>query len=108
MTNFNTEKLTAVLENKEFVTSLQDLQTPEEIQQAFATQGMEFTVEDIKELGEAMAAQSETGELEEDALDQVAGGIVITSATIWAAAKVTFAVGAAGLSVYKFVKSCRG
>lgn len=57
--------------------------------------GNDFTVEELREFGgqmQAYAAQSANGELSEDALSDVAGGIVVSSA-VFAAGVGLFTAG---------------
>ena len=53
--------------------------SPEEAQVNLKARGLDFTVEELKELAEK-AVTSADGELDENNLDDVVGGIVITAA----------------------------
>ena len=70
--------------------------SPEEAAAKINADGFDFTAEEIKEFGDELqkvaAVQSEGGELSEDALSEVAGGIVI-SAAVLAAGVTLFTAG---------------
>ena len=53
--------------------------SPEEAQVNLKARGLDFTVEELKELAEKAVAGAD-GELDENSLDDVAGGIVVTAA----------------------------
>lgn len=59
---------------------------PAEAIEKINADGFDFTVDELKEFAEQMqavaSAQSEQGELSADALDNVAGGVVISSAVL--------------------------
>jgi predicted ribosomally synthesized peptide with nif11-like leader len=70
------------------------LETPEEVQSFLGAQGMEFSLEEINTLRDALvrvAQKGENGELSDEALEDVAGGIAAT--TVFAAVSATAAVG---------------
>lgn len=57
--------------------------SPEEVSAYMKTQGYEYSVEEIKAIGaelKAMADKQSEGELDEDALEDVAGGVFISTA----------------------------
>jgi len=56
--------------------------SPEEVSAYMKTQGYEYSVEEIKAIGtelKAMADKQTEGELDEDALEDVAGGMIGTA-----------------------------
>ncbi len=58
------------------------LETPEEVQGLLKEQGIEFTLDEINEIKEALAksiAKAGSGELSDEDLENVAGGGVITA-----------------------------
>jgi predicted ribosomally synthesized peptide with nif11-like leader len=70
------------------------LETPKEVQSFLREQGIEFSLEEINTLRDALvrvAQKGENGELSDEALEDVAGGIAAT--TIFAAISATAAVG---------------
>ena len=78
----NMNELTAKFEtasaDKEFLKMLFEQDTPEKIQAAFATKGIELTLDEVKEVITTVLSQAEqaNGEaLDEASLDQVSGGI---------------------------------
>ena len=74
---------------------------PEDVQKAFAEKGIELTLEDVKAIGKKLSETAD-GELNEDALEDVAGG-VITGITVAAVISCVVAVGKLGLSVRKAI-----
>ncbi len=96
LTNERSEELSAYLTaDIERAKSLIEL-TPEEAAKKINADGFDFTVEEIMEFGEQLqkfaASQTEDGELSEDALSEVSGGIVI-SAGVLAAGVALFTAG---------------
>lgn len=96
LTNERSERLSAYLTaDIERAKSLIEL-TPEEAVAKINADGNDFTVDEIKEFGDQLqkvaASQSEDGELTEDALSEVAGGVVI-AAGVLAAGVALFTAG---------------
>lgn len=75
------EKIKELMNNAEFVAKITAMEEPEEVQNAFAEQGIEFTLEQINQIAE-MAINNDAEELNEDALDAVAGGILAEIAIV--------------------------
>jgi len=89
----NKEKIKEVFSDEAFVKSLLELDTPEEVQAALAEKDIDLTVEQIMQMREllvkvqsgeispeqleAVQKHSEDGELDEESLEQVAGGLFI-------------------------------
>lgn len=67
-------------QNEECADKFENL-TPEEIAQEINAHGFDFTASEIMEFVTAVNANQETGELSEDALENVAGGGLWT--TFW-------------------------
>lgn len=106
MSNVNTAALSTLMDNKEFILTMLSQETPEDVQKLFHENGVDFSLEEVNELGRELERLATTGdELTEDALDSVSGGVVVTAATIWAAAKCAIAIGGAALAIYKWYKS---
>ena len=79
------------------------LETPEEVQGFLKEQGIEFTLDEINVLRNVLAkqvAQGGSGELSDEALEEVAGGIVITAGVVGATASVLGASCGAGTFVH--------
>lgn len=66
-------KLSALLGNEEFANVLIEKETPAEVVALFAENGMTITEEEVTKLHE-MLTKSASGELNEDDLENVAGG----------------------------------
>jgi hypothetical protein len=68
-------KLKEVFSDEAFVKELLELDAPEEVQAKLADKGVALTLEETKALGSALVRNAEAnGELDEDALEDVAGG----------------------------------
>ncbi|MDR0886987.1 MAG: class IIb bacteriocin, lactobin A/cerein 7B family [Clostridiales Family XIII bacterium] len=73
------DKLKKALEDRDFVTKIISLETPEEVQAAFKEdKEIDISIEDIKATSEFIQNQTE-GELDEDDLENVAGGFAISA-----------------------------
>lgn len=75
--NEKLEQMKVVLENdKEFVKAIGDMEDPYEVQKAFAEKGIDLTIEDISTIARTCASLAESGELDEEVLENVSGGFV--------------------------------
>ena len=85
-------QLQAKLESDQnFVEKLFSLESPEEVQGVLKEEGMDFSLEEINMLKEALVktiAKGESAELSDEDLEEVAGGIAVTTAI--AAVSATF------------------
>ena len=68
------KKLQELLESEAFGKEIENVQSAEELQSAFAAHGVDMTVEEVEEVCAAIVAKNE-GTLDENALEQVSGGI---------------------------------
>lgn len=78
-------KLNELSADKKFLKELFELDSPEKIQEKFAEKGVELSLDEVKTIiaGVVDAAEKKTGEeLDESALESVAGGFAITTAMI--------------------------
>lgn len=108
MNMVDTEKLNTLVKDKTFVERMMAQETPEDVQRLFNENGVALTLEDVKRIGKALSQLEDSGdELDEYALDDVAGGFAITlsAATCWAIAKAIIAIGGAALAIYKWYNS---
>lgn len=104
--NIENAVLSSLVNDKAFVEKMLSLETPEEVHKLFQENGVDFTMEEVLELGKALDQLERCGEeLDDNMLEDVNGGFAITAATAWAVAKAVIAVGGAGLAVYKWYKS---
>lgn len=72
--NVSLEKITALMEDREFVAQIAAMEEPEDVQKAFADRGVDFTLEEINFIAnQVMSGNSE--ELDEAQLEAVAGGV---------------------------------
>lgn len=69
-----------VLSDKEFTTSLLNMETPEEVQQALKDKKVDLTIADITVIRNALEQQN--GELSEDDLALVSGGSLTVMAAL--------------------------
>ena len=70
------EKIQAILKDKEFLSQVLKMETPEEVQKAFKQKGIELSLEEIGIVGDlvnSMIAKNSTSLSEED-LEEIAGG----------------------------------
>ena len=75
------EKAKVALEDKAFVEKLLELEDPEAVQALYAEKGVDLTLDEVKLMGKLIAEQGEQDELTVDDLEDVAGGIAITTVT---------------------------
>ena len=74
------EKIKEVMSDKTFVEGLLKLETPEEVQKAFAGKGATVSIEEIMQLKSLLVKTSQKGgEMSLEDMEEVAGG----SPTIW-------------------------
>lgn len=95
----NKEKLNEVFSDQQFVESLLQLETPEQVQQILKEKGIDLTVEEIeqtrdflvryangqlseKETATLKLLQNSNGELSEDELENVSGGVFLLCACL--------------------------
>lgn len=90
------EKIKALLESEGFIDKMLACEEPEQVQALFAENGIELSLEEVKAIGAGLesALNNEEGELDEDALEEVAGGVAVT-----AVISVTAALIAGGIKV---------
>ncbi len=62
-----------IMQDQAFVDQLSDAESAEAAQKLFASKGVEFTLEEVKAI--AAGVQAENGELSEDDLEAVSGGV---------------------------------
>lgn len=70
------------MKDQTFVNKLLEAKTAEEAQMVFASEGIEFTLEEVKAIGAGLRAQGVEGELAEEDLVLVAGGWLGTVASV--------------------------
>lgn len=99
------EAFTKLMENEEFVKEMLAQKSEEDVQKLYAANGVELTIDEVREVGKILNSLGNDGELDASDLDGVAGGLVVTAATCWAVAKAAIAVGGAGLAIYKWYNS---
>lgn len=98
----NSAKFQELINDEAFIKKAFCVETVEEVQAAFAEQGVEISPEELFAIGDAVSvAVSGNGELSEDALDAVAGGVIE-----WiVVGKVVVAVGGAILGLWGWYRS---
>ena len=72
----NKEKFKELMQDEEFVTKLLELQTPEEVQTAFKSDGVILTVDEVKEVIKELDTIS--GYISEKELENISGGVKVT------------------------------
>ena len=76
------------MKDQTFVNKLMEAKTTEDAQMVFASEGIEFTLEEVKAIGAGLRAQCSEGELAEDELLLVNGGLSL--ATVYAVVKIVY------------------
>ena len=79
MENVIIAKVEEVMKDKAFAEQLFTAETAEAAQELFASRGIEFTLEEVKQIGAGLKTKLGGDELDADALDAVAGGIALTT-----------------------------
>lgn len=74
--------------DKSLAEKIFNLETAAEVQSLLKTQGLEFSLEEINSLKGALVKSAQKSELSEEELEEVAGGIIVTTSV----AATTFAV----------------
>lgn len=77
----NIEKIKHLMDNKNFVSKITAMEDPEQVQDAFAENGVDFTLEQINQIAE-LVINNNAEELNEDALEAVSGGILAEIAIV--------------------------
>ncbi len=96
------EQFNALMNDQDFVVKMLSQESAEDVQKLYAENGVELTMDEVKALGEALdKVDQPEGELDEDALENVSGGVL----TALAVAKCIIGVGGAALAIYKWYKS---
>lgn len=65
--------------DQSFVEKLFSLENPEEVQSMLKAEGIEFTLEEIDVIRKTLIKTTEQGELNDEDLEEVAGGIAATT-----------------------------
>jgi predicted ribosomally synthesized peptide with nif11-like leader len=89
-----------VFSNEAFVKSIMELETPEEVQEALQKEGIDLSVDEIvtiMKLAEKKIANG--GELSEEELESVTGGVIWAIVIIFAIVGVGFATATTGAAV---------
>lgn len=71
------EKLAKLVEDEAFIEELGNQEDINTVQSMLAAKGVELTIEEIEAWGEQIRKANAEGELDADALDNVAGGTVV-------------------------------
>lgn len=92
-----------VFSDREFVESLLELETAEEVQAALKEKNLDLSVEDIENIQKALITQ-ESSELSEEEMENVAGGFAITAVAVSAIAGVVGATAGTGTFIHNISK----
>lgn len=91
-----TEKINALLLDKSFLSALEKAENNVQVRDLFAANGVEnMTVEDVENMLQESARIHQAGELSEDDLENVAGGILLSATSVF-----LFTVAAAELGFF--------
>jgi predicted ribosomally synthesized peptide with nif11-like leader len=95
-------KLEQLNNNPEFKEKLEACETAEEMAALFCEEGIEVTAEQLTQAVSMVTAQNSDGELDEDALENVSGGILMESlCAAWMIANIMIAGGQILKSIFK-------
>lgn len=99
------DRLSALMKDEDFTKGLLEQNTPEEVQAYFEKHGLEFTVDEVKSIGQIagdtirkvrdgeldpeQVMKAANGELTEDELEEVAGGFIVTFSIVGCAYAVS-------------------
>ena len=73
----NKKKFNELLENKDFMQEIINMETLEEVQGGFAKQGVEVSKDEVEQLGEVIEEVNEKlSKLSDDELNSIVGGVV--------------------------------
>ena len=75
------EKVQLVMNDSEFVKKISAMENPEDVQAAFAEEGIDFTIDEIGQIAE-LAAQNNGDELTEGQMNSVSGGVLAEIAIV--------------------------
>ena len=104
-----TEKMADVFTDEEFLKKLFSLEEPEEVQAAFKEKGLHYTLEEIMGMRDFLVnAPQENGELSDEQMEQVGGGILYAAAKGYLSGLVGGFLGAAVEDAYKAFKKKTG
>jgi len=92
----NEQRINELLSDEAFVTSLAQMDTPEQVQAAFKAKGVEISKEELVEARDIMLSNiNDEGELSLTALDDVAGGSVLLGLAVGKGTKLLLTAGTA-------------
>lgn len=78
--NASIEYIKSIMEDREFVEMIVAMEDPAEVQKAFASKGIDFSIEEINQI--AQIAFNSNLELSEDEMDNVTGGVLAEIAIV--------------------------
>lgn len=78
--NASIDYIKAVMEDREFVEMIVAMEDPAEVQKAFASKGIDFSIEEINQI--AQIAFNSDHELSEDEIKNVTGGVLAEIAIV--------------------------
>lgn len=95
----NEQQIKEIFSDESFVNSILEMETPQDVQKALSEKGLDLSLEEINTIQNTLINNDNEGELSEDDLENVAGGVAVTTVIcgliIGAAASGTFQLGKA-------------
>ena len=82
--NERIEKLKELVSDADFTEQLLDLETPEEVQAAIKEKGVDISLDEINQIKDYIIANADKEELDDEQLEQVAGGSITVGTVIGA------------------------
>lgn len=110
-------KIKELMTDEAFVKELLETEEVADVQSKLASRGVELTEEEIKKLGQEIAKAADgaytieqleamaNGELSDDELEDVAGGIITVATGLLILAATVIGIGGTGGAVYGAIKS---
>lgn len=96
----NEQQIKEIFSDEAFVNSILEMETPQDVQKALSEKGLDLSLEEINTIKNTLINNDNEGELSEDDLENVAGGVAVTTVICGliigaAAASGTFQLGKA-------------
>ena len=75
----NEQQIKEIFSDESFVNSILEMETPQDVQKALSEKGLDLSLEEINTIQNTLINNDNEGELSEDDLENVAGGVAITT-----------------------------
>ena len=75
----NEQQIKEIFSDESFVNSILEMETPQDVQKALSEKGLDLSLEEINTIQNTLINNDNEGELSEDDLENVAGGVAVTT-----------------------------